>query len=140
MSTQDSLPVATRGLPSHQPPGDGSPMSSLSANDHIAEHSAPLLDEIRSTNLGPREQVWSTTRLPAMSDDRSSRVGSVCSEPATHVQHVEQDPELTEENHHDPRSEACSHTGTAGLDAVPGDGTFSLSCLRAHSSPRTSRS
>ena len=114
MSTQDSLPVATRGLPGRQPPGDVSPISSLSADDHVAEHSAPLLDEIRPTNFGPHEQVASNTRLPAVSDGRSSRVGSVCSEPVTHVQHVEQDPGLTEENHHYPRSEARSHTGTAG--------------------------
>lgn len=77
LSTRDSLPVATRGLTGHQPPGDGSPTSSLSEVDHVAEHSAPLLDEIRFTNLGPREQISSTTRLPAISDDRSSRVGSV---------------------------------------------------------------
>lgn len=114
MSTQDSLPVATRGIPDHQPPGDRSSISSLSADDHVADRSAPLLDEIRPTNLGPHEQVASMTRLPAISNGRFSRVGSVCSEPATHVQPVEQDPGLTEENHHYPRSEARSHTGTAG--------------------------
>jgi hypothetical protein len=112
MSTQDVCPVAAHGLPDHQPQEHGSPVSSMSVGDEVAEHDAPLLDETRPTTRGPHEQMSSMARLPSVSDDRSSRTGSARPEPTLDVQPVDQDPELAGEYHHELRSEAGRHTGT----------------------------
>ena len=103
--------MATHELPGHQSIEDGSPISSMSEDDHIAEHQTPFLREASLRNLGSQEQISFMARLPAISHDRFS-FESIRPESAANVQSVEQNPELTEQDHRQPRSEAGSQTGT----------------------------
>ena len=112
MSPQDSRPLATLGLPGHQPPGDESPISCISVDAHATEHYTLLLDEASAANLGTHDQMSLLTKLPTEPDDTSSCAGSVHPESAPNVQAVGQDPEYTGEDHHQPRLEGSNHTGT----------------------------
>lgn len=112
MSTQGSRPMEAHRLPGHQLPEDGSPISSMSADGDTAEHHTSSFDESRHTDTRHHEQVSPVERLPAVPYDRSSCAGSIHLEPAQNVQHMVQDPELTEDTILQPRFEAYSHTGT----------------------------
>lgn len=112
MNTQGSYLLEAHALPGHQTPEDGSPISSMSADGNTAENYTPSLDESRPTDTGHHVQISPVERLPAVPYDRSNCVGSIHLEPAQNAQHIVQDPELTEDTLHQPRSEAHSHAGT----------------------------
>jgi hypothetical protein len=88
MSTQDSLPMVAHESPARQPPGNGSPISSMSADENAAEHNVPLLDEARPAELGQHEQISPIERLPAVPYDRFSRAGPFRPEPAQIAQPI----------------------------------------------------